>query len=257
MTTVQPDAKDRTKAAIAAVALQAVLGYALITGLGVRLPGAAADGLKLFEVASPLPSPPVESIIPERVRSQRLEGAASPANLMSKATEVVAPVPIIPPPVPSPVIVAVIAGTGQETSTGASDVPGPGTGSGGRGSGTGSGGAGDGDGGGGEDDIPPRWLKGRIRDSDYPRAAAEAGIGGTVSVRYTVEANGRVTDCAPTRSSGSSELDALTCRLIEQRFRFRPSRDANERAVPSTIVEDHEWILEADDAPKSSPPSSR
>jgi protein TonB len=109
--------------------------------------------------------------------------------------------------------------------------------------GTGSGGYGNGDGDGG-DESPPRWRSGRLKDSDYPKAAGVAGISGTVSVRYTVETNGRVTGCLVTRSSGSAALDDTTCRLIEKRFRFEPSRDAQGRAVRSMLEENHEWAID-------------
>ena len=64
-----------------------------------------------------------------------------------------------------------------------------------------------------------------------------------MSVRYRVGTDGRASDCVATRSSGSRALDDLTCRLIEQRFRFAPSRDRTGRAVRSIIVEDHSWMV--------------
>ncbi|MDP8994994.1 MAG: energy transducer TonB, partial [Pseudomonadota bacterium] len=87
-------------------------------------------------------------------------------------------------------------------------------------------------------------LRGSLRDSDYPAGLGEAGIGGRVGVRYTVETSGRVTNCIVTRSSGSDLLDRHTCRLIEQRFRFDPSRDGAGWPIRSQIVESHEWIVE-------------
>jgi protein TonB len=39
-------------------------------------------------------------------------------------------------------------------------------------------------------------------------------------------------------------LDALTCRLIRERFRFRPSRDGRGRPVPALVRETHEWVFE-------------
>ncbi|MBW8852721.1 MAG: TonB family protein [Xanthomonadales bacterium] len=114
--------------------------------------------------------------------------------------------------------------------------------------GTGSGGAGNGNGGGGGaggagDGTPPQRIGGGISDRDYPRELSDAGISGTVSVRYRVGIDGRARDCIVTRSSGSAALDAHTCALIERRFRFRPSRDADGRPVPSIIVENHSWIM--------------
>ncbi len=227
-----------------AVLLPGVVGYALLNGLVVPLPAAVSDALKVFDAAPPPPPPPEEKVKPRPSASRKPEGAASPPNLKSKATEVVAPPPVVPV-VPPPVVVAEKAGVGAQATAGASDVRGPGTGSGGIGNGTGSGGYGDGDGGGGEE-TPPRWRKGRLKDSDYPREAAETGIRGRVSVRYLVQTDGRVSRCRVTRSSGSRELDDLTCRLIEERFRYDPSLDAAGRPVESTIVEDHEWSMDGD-----------
>jgi protein TonB len=239
-----PDTRDRFVSALMSAVLVALLGWLLVIGLGVRMPGAVEQGLEIFEVA-PAPPPPPVRIVPERTRNRRPEGEAAPPNLRSTATPVVAPVPIVVLPPVSPVIAAPVAGVGSDPSQGAAAVPGPGMGAGGIGNGTGSGGSGDGDGGGWEDETPPRRIRGRLRDSDYPEAAAEAGASGTVSVRYAVEVNGRVSGCRVTRSSGNAALDATTCRLITERFRYRPSLDARGRPVRVTIVVDHEWALEA------------
>lgn len=243
MIAIEPPRKDKVAAAIGAVVLPGLLGYALIFGLAVPMPVAVGEALKVFGVAPPPPPPPVEKVRPRPSRSHKPQGAASPPNLRSKATEIVAPPPVVPIVVPPPVIVAAKAGVGAQATAGASDVRGPGTGSGGQGNGTGSGGYGDGDGGGGEE-TPPRWRKGHIKDSDWPSDAPERGIRGIVSVRYVVEISGRVTHCQVTRSSGSGVLDSLTCRLIEQRFRYDPSLDAGGRPVESTIVENHDWSMD-------------
>lgn len=232
---------NRLGSALAAGALQALLGYAFFLGLSVHGTVGPSEKVKLFDVRPTPPAPP-QPVVPPKVRSDKPQGAASPANLRSKASDIVAPPPEIRLPPPPTVVAAPIAGVGVDPSTGASDMPGPGTGSGGLGSGTGGGGYGDGEGGG--DATPPRKIKGRLKNSDYPQAAGEMGVGGTVSVRYTVATDGRVTHCAVTASSGNAILDETTCRLIEQRFRFEPSRDAVGRAVRSIIVENHSWIIQ-------------
>ncbi|HYI63914.1 MAG TPA: TonB family protein [Allosphingosinicella sp.] len=240
----RPSANRRVIAALAAVALEGVLGLALILGFAVTMPARHAETLKLFSIAPP--PPPVPPVTPPRITSSRPEGAASPPNLRARATEIVAPVPPIPLPLPPPVVAAPVAGPGNDPSAGSADVPGPGTGSGGWGTGTGSGRGGDGDGGGGgarggRGHTPPRWLRGRLTDSDFPAAAAETGAGGTVTVRFTVETDGRIGRCVITRSSGNDELDHTTCRLIVQRYRYRPSLDPYGRPVRSLVEEDHDW----------------
>ncbi len=246
---VHTNPRDRIVSATGAALLCVLLGYALVLGLGVSMPAAIPDALKTFAVGPKAPPPPPEKIVPRPARSHRPEGAASPANLRAKATEVVAPEPIVPPIVPPPPVIAALKpGLGNEATAGAAPVPGPGTGAGGEGNGTGSGRYGDGDGDGG-DETPPRLLKGRFRNKDFPNAEAVIGAGGIVGVRYTVEIDGRVTHCSITRSSGNAVLDNITCTLIEKRFRYRPSLDAAGRPVASTIVHNQEWVNELDPLP--------
>jgi protein TonB len=120
-------------------------------------------------------------------------------------------------------------------------VSGGGSGSGpagGAGSGAGGEGSGAGDGGGADLEL----ISGEIYPRDYPKHLGNAGIGGRVSVVFTVGGDGRPRQCRVERSSGIPELDALTCRLIEQRFRFRPSTDRFGRPIPDEVEWDHDWI---------------
>jgi protein TonB len=240
MAFVQSSRADRVRGALIAITLQAIIGYALIAGLAVGFPKAVTETLETFTVLPAAPPPLPEKIKPHRVVSKKAEGAASPPNLRSKATELVAPPPIVPPPVPT-IVAAEKPGIGNQATSGNAEVRGPGTGSGGIGNGTGSGRYGDGDGNGGRE-IPPRQIKGRIKDSDWPHELSDEGIGGRVSVRYVVTVAGRATDCEVTRSSGSRELDLLTCRLIEERFHFKPSLDEEGRPVESMILQNHDWV---------------
>jgi protein TonB len=231
---------DRMVSALVSAGLVALLLWALLVGLSVARGGAVSEGLKLFGVTRP-PPPPPEKDPPKPVRNFRPAGEAAPPNFRAKPTEIVAPEPVVTMPLPPPpVVVAPVAGPGTQASAGAADVPGPGTGAGGEGDGFGAGGSGDGDGAG---DVPPRRVGGRIRDSDYPLAAGEEGVGGTVGVRFVVEVDGRVPSCEVTRSSGSRLLDDTTCRLIVQRFRYRPAQDARGRPFRSVIVQNETWVV--------------
>ncbi|MDO9488033.1 MAG: energy transducer TonB, partial [Sphingomonadaceae bacterium] len=116
-----------------------------------------------------------------------------------------------------------------------------GTGAGGVGDGLGSGGQGTGTGGGGSSAV---WVKGEIRDRDYPRSAAKSGAGGAVVAFFDVQTNGRATNCRISESSGHADLDAATCRLIEKRFRYRPAVDAQGRPVVSEEGWRQTWWLE-------------
>jgi protein TonB len=240
MQAVQSRAADRLKAAMGTAALQGLLGYALIVGLSPDLPVRIASDLKIFDIT---PEPPrrEERTVPAEKRTSKPEGAASPPNLRAKPTEIVKPPPVVPLVIPPPIVASPKPGTGNDSSAGASNIPGPGTGSGGEGTGTGSGGAGEGEGGGGG--TPARWVRGRIRDSDYPSEASRTGTQGSLTTRYVIGPTGRITDCTVIKSSGSAVLDETTCRLVMQRYRYEPARDAQGRRVSDTDVEEHSWVL--------------
>ncbi len=242
MTLAPPD-RTRTGALLVTIGLHVLLGWALVVGLGVDVPRAAQGALATFDILPEPPEPPPPPPVPQVVRQGRPEGRAAPPNIRSKATEVVATPPVVPLPVPPPVVTAPVAGPGNDASSGATDTVGPGTGAGGIGDGLGSGGQGDGDGSGGGD-TPPRQIGGSIQGAALPPELEERGFEGTVEVRYIVETDGRATECQIMRSSGSRAIDIATCRQIERRFRFRPSLDGRGRAVPSVMVQRHEWVVD-------------
>jgi protein TonB len=253
--------RDRMAAAAGVAALEALLGYVLITGLHVARGMPAPDTLRILNLAPPPPPPPLKKPKPPPHTSKAVdpEGAAAPPNLRATPTEIVRPPPppiVLPPP--PPVAAAPIAGTGAAPTAGAAPVPGPGTGAGGEGNGTGSGLGGNGIGGGGLGGggrgrtKPPKHIHGRIGNADYPEAAKAAGAQGGLWVRYTVQVNGRATNCRVLRSSGNAALDATTCRLIQERFVFRPAKDERGRPFPADLVEEHEWIMNE----KAPPPES-
>lgn len=229
---------DRLKGAAAALAVQGLLGWLLIAGLATAWRRAPETALAVFKVAPPPPPPPVAP--PEPRRGERARDRAALPNLRSIATATVAPPPVIPLPVPPPVVAAPARAIGMQATSGAAPVAGLAAGAGGVGDGAGGGGSGDGHGIG----SPPRQTHGRLRDSDYPRAAALSGTSGIVGLRYLVEIDGRVGECRVTHPSGSAELDAMTCRLIRERFRFKPSREEHGRKVPAWVIETHEWVIE-------------
>jgi periplasmic protein TonB len=240
MYAVQPWSRERLVSAAGVALVHALLGYALITGLKFELPRRVAEELKLIEVLPPPDPPKPKTEIPHEVKSERPEGEASPPNLRAEPTQIVLPPPKIPVPTPNPMPVAPIAGVGNAPSAGSADIPGPGYGAGGFGDGRGAGGYGDGDGEGGAD-RPPRQRRGRLSYDDAPDYIREQGIGGTVGVRYQIEADGRVSACEVTRSSGHPALDDVTCREIMRRFRFDPARDPRGNKVPSVMIQNHIW----------------
>lgn len=231
--------RERLGGAIGAAAMVALLGWLLLSGLTVRIGGAQVPALQLLRFTLPPPPPPEPEVAPRpKPQAPKKEGKASPPNKISRATEVVAP---LPAPTPVPLPAAPKPAQGSDASSGNAPIAGPGTGSGGVGDGTGSGGRGNGAGGGGGTVL--RLLRGDITGRDYPQAAAEAGAQGTVAMRFTVGVDGRPSGCRVTRSSGNSDLDETTCRLILQRFRYAPSRDAQGRPYADVVTGEQVWEL--------------
>ena len=121
------------------------------------------------------------------------------------------------------------APSGGGTGTGPALGSGAGGGTGGNGYGTDDGG------------TDSELIAGEFLDSDYPPNLGRAGVGGRVTVTFTVQVNGRATGCRVTRSSGAPQLDFLTCRIVEQRYRFRPATDRYGRPEPDEADLDRDW----------------
>lgn len=233
--------RDRIVPAIAALLVNAVIGYALIIGL--RAPSllrSATDStpLALFYLKPPAPDQPKPPPSKEARESQREGGAASGSPLRAekvrdqppRPTSVVAPSPVIHTPAPT-LPTAITSGAG---GAGSGATPGFGSGSGGTGTGTGRG---DGQGG---DFSRARQTDGRFRNSDFPGSLR--GVGRvTIGVRYAIGPSGQVDRCEVIEGSGYPEIDAMTCRVIMERYRFRPARDAEGYAVTEVREEDYRW----------------
>lgn len=236
----------------AAASLLIVLGgvAAVIAGLATQMtPRERRDTLAAVLPLSASPKPPAHKERPAKADSTAARGRPAPPNLRNQATQIVAPPPRLPPLVtPPPIIAAPEAGTGSAAQTGASDRTGSGRGAGGIGDGNGGGGNGNGDGEGYDDAVTrPRQIRGRLHFSDLPPDLRESKAGGELKLRYRIGVDGRVSDCRILVSSGRPSLDATTCRLITERFRFKPSRDADGRPVPALMVETHGWYFPAEE----------
>src|SRR5437868_4457679 len=220
--------RERAYALAAVVLIQGAIGFVLLRGLhmDVSRPGEVVQ--RLVDITLPKPPPPV----PVERPKPRHHQAAAPKAQPAKPGGSPGPKPAHAPPSVTPVVAVKpsAAPSGGGTGTG----PALGAGAGG-----GTGGNGYGEDEGGTDLVQ---IAGDITSRDYPRDLGNAGVGGRVSVTLTVEPNGRISSCRLIRSSGSAELDALTCRLMRQRFRFRPSTDRYGRPIRDEVDWDYDWI---------------
>ena len=230
---------DRIASALAVAAIHAALAVALLAGSSVDRSRGPEDALAVFDVPPPPPPTPVRPS--PRPAATRPEGRAAPPALRAAPKPIVAPTPPVPLP-PPPVLAAPVAGAGDQSAAGAAPTPGPGTGAGGVGDGLGAGGGGAGSGGPALARRAER-IAGTLRNRDYPRAAVRARAEGDVVVHLSVDRQGRVAACAVARSSGSADLDAATCRLIGERFRYRPALDKAGRPAPDLVGWRQSWWL--------------
>jgi protein TonB len=206
--------------------LHALLGYALITGLAYNVVKKVAADLKTFNVEEE-PPPPEEKPPPP------------PPDQPQTPPPVVTPPPIVrtntPPP---PMVTTNIAPPPQMTYTAPPAPPAP------------------------PAPAPPpppppppkkvtparakANLASLFSDEDYPASAVRAGESGATGFRLEVGANGRVTNCTVTSSSGSSALDSTTCRLLRSRARFTPATDSSGGSTSDSVSGRIVWRLPAD-----------
>ena len=196
--TDQGVSQARIWAIIGVAVLHALLAYAFVTGLAYKFVKSVSEDLKTFEVVEEPPPPEEVPPPPETPK----EVAPPP---------VVAPPPLVRTNVPPPPIFSVPAAPPPPITYTA----------------------------------PPRVvepararanLAGLISSDDYPPSALRNEEQGTVRVRLSIDTSGRVTNCSVTQSSGSSQLDSTTCRLLQRRARFTPARDNRGQPIADTIT---------------------
>ncbi|MBB5714079.1 energy transducer TonB [Sphingomonas aerophila] len=206
--------------AIVIVALiHVALGYAFITGLASNFVKQATQKLDTFNVDEPPPPPPEDPPPPP----------PDQPNLPPPPTTVVTPPPIIQTPVPAPVMqTTTVIPPQQPTSPPAPPAPpsppappaAPVISQQASSKGT-----------------PQSWYS----TDDYPASALRAEAAGRVTVRVTVDANGRVSSCSVTGSSGNRDLDDTTCRVAQRRGRYTPAKDQSGNPIQSTSSYSVRW----------------
>lgn len=233
--------RERFRALVAVAIVQAALGYVLLSGLNVDMLRKNEFVSRLIDITLPPPPPPPHIVQPPPkpkkapAKQASAKAAAPPPRAANPGGS----------PGPAPHGNAVIAKIAIRATPAAPAGGGFGTGASqgmGAGGGTGTGGMGTGTGKADEGGTDLEHIAGEIGPSDYPAELGRAGIGGRVGVLLNVAANGRVTRCSILRSSRVPQLDALTCRLMQQRFVFRPSTDSRGRPIADEVEWDHDWI---------------
>ena len=86
---------------------------------------------------------------------------------------------------------------------------------------------------------PGNWAN----TNDYPSRALQQEREGTTGFRVTVGANGRVTDCQISSSSGHPDLDQATCTNVTRRARFDPALDGSGNPTTGTYSNRVRWQI--------------
>ena len=86
---------------------------------------------------------------------------------------------------------------------------------------------------------PAQWVTTR----DYRSTWIRREMVGTARFRLEIAANGAVTGCRVTGSTGHAQLDDATCSLVSRRARFQPARDSRGEAVAGSYASAVSWEL--------------
>lgn len=86
---------------------------------------------------------------------------------------------------------------------------------------------------------PKRW----VTTDDYRSNWIRQEMTGKARFRLEIAADGRVTNCIITGSSGHSQLDAATCALVSKRAKFQPARGNGGEPVAGTYSNAIDWQL--------------
>ena len=190
----------------AVIGVHAAIGAILVAGLTVT--GTAPDivtriGATNIPVAPPPPKPPEPAEPRPAQQNDTVIHAPKPASDLVIAEPRFQTAPLIIPPLPSP-----RPGLGL-------DLPKPGAVP-------------------GFDPVaakprndPAAWLSA----ADYRPAWMRREMTGLARFRLEIAANGRVTGCTVTGSTGHAQLGTATCQLVAKRARFEPARGAGGEAV--------------------------
>jgi protein TonB len=227
--------RPRPLTLVAIVLLHIVALYGLAKAFAPGMTASVEDAvLSTFTVTVDVPKPPPP---PEPSPDS---GASGEEGRKAVPKAVVAPKPkiVVKPAPPAPRA----SSTGSANSSGAS-AQGSGTGAGGSGTGTGIGAGGSGQGGGIA--TRPVWIGGAInnaRDYPTPPGGRQARLGTEVIVKVTVGTDGRASNCSVYKPSPDAEADAITCRLVVERLRFKPATDASGNPVPAPFYWRQRWF---------------
>lgn len=213
---------NKVVAIIIVALIHVALGYALITGLAYDAVKKVVERVTTVDIEEPppeeeLPPPPEE--IPETAPPPIV--APPPPINISPAPPTIQTQPTIPPPAPPARIVPPPAPAGPPPAPPPPPAP----------------------------RVQPKAATPRgnpgswANTNDYPSRALREEREGVTRFNVSIGADGRVTSCQITGSSGHSDLDDTTCKLIQRRARFNPATDGEGQATSGSWSSAVRWEI--------------
>lgn len=206
---------NRVTALIIVALIHVLVGYALVTGLAYEAAKKVIQKVTTVDIKEevkkeePPPPPPKKDLPPPPIVAPPPKVNLAPPPQMTVVSE--------PPPAPPPMVVLPPAPAAPP---------------------------------------PPRFTptsaipKGRTGDwanaNDYPSRALREEREGVTRFRVSVGADGRITDCQITGSSGHADLDAATCQLVSRRGRFTPAKDGEGNPTTGSWSSAVRWQIPKD-----------
>lgn len=210
---------NRIIALIIVALIHIAVGYVLVTGLAYEAVKKAVERVTTVDIDEPEPEPEELPPPPEEIPESSpppIVAPPPPINI-APAPPPVRTQPTIPPPAPIAVRVPPPAPPAPPPPPPPAFQP---------------------------KDPTPRGNPGSwASPRDYPSRALREEREGVTRFRVNVDANGRVTNCQITGSSGHSDLDETTCNLITRRGRFRPATDGNGQETAGTWSNAVRWQI--------------
>jgi periplasmic protein TonB len=211
--------KEKVVSGIASVLVVGAIGYALITGLAIRIINQPNPPLWLHNYTEPAPPPPKP--IPPRPQTQTTK--------TTRTAQVLPPLP--------PGTIVLPAGTGPTILGPTTTLQGDS----------------------GEIILPqpkPADLTAGVRPKgnpgewvtteDYPSSALRSGQEGRSVLQLDIGANGQPAACSVAQSSGSDDLDRTACRLLMRRAHFTPAKNAKGEATTASYTSSVLWRIPND-----------
>lgn len=202
---------NRVTALIIVAIIHIVVGYLLVTGLGVDFVKKAVQRVTTIDVKEEKKEPPPP---PKKIDLPPPPPIVAPPPKVNLAPP--PPVTVVSEPPPPPVLVPPPpAAPPPPRFTPKAPLP--------KGN-------------------PGNWAT----TSDYPSRALREERQGVTSFRVTVGVDGKVTSCQVTGSSGSPDLDEATCSNVTRRARFTPATDGDGNPTTGSYSNRIRWVIPKD-----------